>query len=217
MAKINWRYAFGEILIVIIGITIAFSLNNWAENSKEKSQREQYLVNLKNDIETDRQRLEEIVAALERKIETSGRVLSTLGTEAQNSQDFVGDVFSIANVESFSAKDITYRTLINSGDLKLIDDFELKAAIETHYSNYTIMMKDFERQENIHKEYLGDYFINHTNFDDFRNGIFGFKDERLLKNIVQSMQGSFRIKLEATKKGIESCDSKIAILSEHIN
>ncbi len=32
--KINWTYALGEIIIVIIGITIAFALNNWAENAK---------------------------------------------------------------------------------------------------------------------------------------------------------------------------------------
>lgn len=36
LRNINWRYAFGEIIIVIIGISIAFALNNWAANTKEK-------------------------------------------------------------------------------------------------------------------------------------------------------------------------------------
>ena len=35
MKKINWRYAIGELLIVIIGISVAFALNNWSASLKE--------------------------------------------------------------------------------------------------------------------------------------------------------------------------------------
>ena len=34
MKKIDWQYTFGEILIVIIGISIAFSLNKCSENQQ---------------------------------------------------------------------------------------------------------------------------------------------------------------------------------------
>ncbi len=44
------RYALGEILIVIVGITIAFSLNKCSENKKDEAIRVQYLQNIKNDI-----------------------------------------------------------------------------------------------------------------------------------------------------------------------
>lgn len=42
----------------------------------------------------------------------------------------VGKIFEIVNLIDFTPKDNTYQTLINSGDLKLIDNFELKTAIE---------------------------------------------------------------------------------------
>ncbi|GAB1858813.1 hypothetical protein MHTCC0001_36570 [Flavobacteriaceae bacterium MHTCC 0001] len=45
-----------------------------------------------------------------------------------------------------------------------------------------------------------------------RTGAFGFNNEALLKNILQSMNGSFVIKKNATKRGIKSCDSLLAIL-----
>jgi hypothetical protein len=212
MKSINWKYTLGEILIVIIGITIAFSMNKCAETSKDKAQKHQYLINLRNDVQADKTRLEEIVVELERKIETSGKILPILNTESTEKMQIIGDIFSVAGISNFSPKDITYQTLINSGDLKLIDDFELKTAIEAHYSNYTIMMKDYERQENIHKQHLGNYFIHNVDYDSFRKGIFGFEDEKLLKNIIQSMNGSFGFKLDATKKGIESCDMLLAKL-----
>ena len=76
------------------------------------------------------------------------------------------------------------------------------------------MLKDYERQENIHKEYLGSYFIHNVDYDAFKQGKFGFQDEKLLKNIIQSMSGSFQFKMNATKKGIASCDSLIQILNK---
>lgn len=212
MKKINWNYAFGEILIVIIGISIAFSMNKCAENSKQEAQKNQYLVNIKDDLEADKARLQEIVGELETKLKASKKVLPILNTDSENKMSIIQDIFSVATISNFSPKDITYQTLINSGDFKLIDDFELKKAIEAHYSNYKIMMKDYDRQEIIHKEYLGNYFIHNVDYDDFRKGKFGFKDEKLLKNIIQSMGGSFSIKLKATQNGIESCDKLLAIL-----
>ncbi|PKA82482.1 hypothetical protein ATE92_0612 [Ulvibacter sp. MAR_2010_11] len=78
-------------------------------------------------------------------------------------------------------------------------------------------MKDYERQEIIHKEYLGNYFIHNVDYDAMRSGQFGFRDEKLLKNIIQSMHGAFQLKLNATKKGIESCDSLLAVLTMAID
>ena len=216
--KINWRYTLGEILIVIIGITIAFSLNNWSERSKEKAQREQYLINLKNDIEADKAALEKNYAEIETKMIAAQKVLPVLGSnDTAAKMGAIQDIFAVVVISNFSAKDITYNTLINSGDLKLIKDFELKTAIESHYSEYELMMKAYERQENIQKEYLGPYFIEHIDYDAFRRGEFGFEEERLLKNIIRSMEGSFRIKKTAIEKGIASCDALISNLSEHLD
>jgi hypothetical protein len=216
MKKLNWKYALGEIFIVIIGITIAFSMNKCANQAQNDAQKQHYLINLKNDVQADKERLQEIVVELDRKIETASRILPILNSEQDNKMAIISDIFSISTISNFSAKDITYQTLINSGDLKLIDDFELKTAIELHYSNYKVMMKDYERQENIHKQYLGNYFIHNVDYDAFKKGVFGFEDEKLLKNIVQSMNGSFGIKRIATNTGIESCDQLILALSEAI-
>jgi hypothetical protein len=214
MHSINWKYALGEILIVIIGITVAFSMNKCAENSKQKEERQQYLVNIKNDLETDKERLKEIIADLNSMIDTAERILPILNSESKEKMTIVRDLFTISNISNFTPQDNTYHTLINSGDLKLITDFDLKTAIEAHYSVYEQMAEAYKRQENIHKEYLGDYFIHHINYDEFQKGVFGFKDEKLLKNIVQSMTGSRRIKLTATQKGIESCDRLLEKLNK---
>ena len=214
MKSINWKYAFGEILIVIVGISIAFSMNKCANDSKNEKQKQQYLSNLKNDVLSNKIQLEKNYQEIETKFNTANEILPIINTDNPAKMGIIRDIFSIATITNFESNDITYQTLINSGDLKLIDNFELKTAIEEHYSYYDVMLKDYERQENIHKEYLGSYFIHNVDYDAFKQGKFGFQDEKLLKNIIQSMSGSFQFKMNATKKGIASCDSLIRILNK---
>ena len=216
MKKLNWKYAFGEILIVIIGISIAFSMNKCADDSKNEAQKNQYLTSLKNDIEADKSLLESNVLEISEKIDLSREIIDLLNKDMPQKMGAMRRLFNIATPANFDAKDVTYATLVNSGDFKLIDNFELKTAIEGHYSDYKIMLKSYLRQENIHKEHLGSYLINNADYDAFAKGAFGFDNVKLLKNIVQSMRGSFKLKIEATEKGIKSCDRLIKIINKSL-
>ena len=44
-----FRYAIGEIILVVIGILIALSINNWNENRKTSNTQEKYLLLLKKE------------------------------------------------------------------------------------------------------------------------------------------------------------------------
>ena len=214
MKKINWQYTIGEILIVIIGITIAFSLNKCSENSKAQTLKLQYLSNIKSDVEADKAILEENLESIKKKISLTSEIIPKLNTNAPDKMSVVSNVFSIVSLTNFNPNDNTYQTLINSGDLKLIDDFEIKTAIEKHYSNYETMGQDYTRLENIRKEYVGNYFIYNIDYDAFGKGKFGFEDEKLLKNIILSMRGAFDLKLKATQNGIDSCNKLLEVLDK---
>ncbi len=215
MKKINWQYTFGEILIVIIGITIAFSLNKCAEVKSNDELKDQYLRNMKLDIESDRQTLDANMKSIGEKLHTLEVVMPLINTNNPEKFKSINKVFSVFNLIAFYPKDITYQTMINSGDYKLINDFEMKSAIETHYSSYKSIFKDYERQEIIHRDYLGAYLMNNVDYDAMRRGEFGFKDEKLFKNILQSIMGSLIIKKNATERGIKSCDSLLVIFKHY--
>ena len=187
-------------------------MNKCSENANNKAQKEQYFTNLKRDIEEDKKQLEANLEQITQKITLCTELLPIINSNAENKAARLQNIFSVAYITNFTPKDFTYQTLINSGDLKLIDDFELKTAIEKHYSGYKDVLKAYERQELINKDYLGNYFIYHTDYDLVQEGKAPFTDEKLLKNIMQSVRGSFMLKKRATETGIRSCDSILKLL-----
>ena len=46
-------YAFGEVLLVVVGILIALQINNWNEDRKEKNQLQSILKNVASDLRQD--------------------------------------------------------------------------------------------------------------------------------------------------------------------
>ncbi len=48
-----FKYALGEIILVVIGILIALSINNLNENRKQKERQKQYLIALISELKTD--------------------------------------------------------------------------------------------------------------------------------------------------------------------
>ena len=52
------KYAIGEIVLVVIGILIALSINNWNENKKKKDTVKVYLQNFVEDLKDDRKNME---------------------------------------------------------------------------------------------------------------------------------------------------------------
>ncbi len=217
MKKINWQYAFGEILIVIIGITIAFSMNRCAENQKDSTLKQTYLENLKSDIEADRQNLETNVTQLTDFAKVADEVVPHLNSDSDQKMRLINNIFKVSNAIEFHPQDVTFNTLINSGDLRLFKDFKLKTSIQRYYS-YDIpqIKRAYDRQDNIHKEYLGDYYIHHANFDLMREGKFPFENEKLLKSIIQSLSASSKIQLKESEKGVSLCDSLISILNQKL-
>ncbi len=218
MKKINWNYTLGEILIVIIGISIAFSLNKCSERRQDKKLERLYLENLKNDIETDRLNLKQNLIQLTSKKETIFNTFKYFYPNVPKRDSILpSNFFKVVEIIEFSPKSVTHQTLMNSGDLKLITNFDLKTAIQEHYRNYSSLEQDYDRMVNISTKYIADYFIYNMDMDTYRRGGKAFTDERLLKSIMQSMFGAVDLKIKSTEKSLQSCETILTKLNKEIN
>jgi len=199
--KINWRYTIGEILIVIIGITIAFSLNNWKQNRNQKSEKKQYLESLKQDIEQEILVLENNQKKTQEKIALIKQLRIELKEEGHDKMMLLKKFFDIPIPIDFTPNNTTYQTLIHSGDMKLIEDFQLRMTIAEHYTSHQEILKHYERIEKINEKYIADFYMYKINPKEIADGSMSFLYTPLLTNIINSMAGAYTILL----KGNETC------------
>jgi len=69
------RYAIGEIVLVVVGILIALSINNWNEENKNKKTEHTLYYEIFNDLEKDEIKLEGLRVFYKNRIEHAGWLL----------------------------------------------------------------------------------------------------------------------------------------------
>ncbi len=215
--KINWKYALGEILIVIIGISIAFALNKWSESRKKKNDKRQYLASLLADVKSESAGLAEDTLAFNAKLGTVSTLLSTLRMGSERLDTLRNRFFSLPQVISFEANDITYRTMVGSGNANLLANFELIKDLEEHYSNHKQIEMAYDRQNAISENYFGPLLIYKMDYSKLARGDYSILQERETQNIIQSLNGTYYIALSAAKEGIRDCENLSASLEEELD
>ena len=118
------KYAIGEIVIVLVGILIALSINNWNENRKKDSLKSSYIQLLKTDLKADLILLEKEIKSMEIDISKMNSYSSRLSSPLAN----IDTIIKIARFEflgSFNAALSLNRNTINSlmstGNIELFE------------------------------------------------------------------------------------------------
>lgn len=214
--KIQWRTHFIELLVVIIGISIAFALEGWSDQRKNSQLEVNYLESLKTDLLQDR-------ADMQGVLDSSDVILRNIEETFQflfSNQDIT--VFKRHHVTSsytapyFYPKNGTYISLVNSGNLNLIKDFEIKSALANLYD---VQYEEVGRVDGVIKNLVDNmiypYIIENVRFSAMRDGV----DEvsSLKTNKAINLLGSYRNFLVTRKSRYQSVSDQRGALIEKIN
>jgi len=71
-----FKYAVGEIILVVIGILIALQINNWNESKKERAQEQELLTQLHSEFTSNLEQLDQKNDLRNQMISASLRLLS---------------------------------------------------------------------------------------------------------------------------------------------
>lgn len=213
MKKINWLDHFANLLVVILGISIAFYLESYKEESNNLKQEVKYLESLISDMNADIKALDTLQVINEAMLQS----LATL-SRASVGQPYGGDsvlvnsTFRIQYNPPFSPQKTTYESLKASGKMDLIGEFELRNKVVELYEQYYRGAADWDNAINEHvRDFVKPFYIHHVRFtgpgkldpsflseDAFRNMIFSYRSIFVSKNEFYS-QVSQRISLVQEK------------------
>lgn len=123
-----FKYAIGEIVLVVIGILIALSINNWNEQQKQKKQETIYLHNLKDDLSDQIRALETYIDFENIIIEDTDIIIKhyELNNGFNNMDSIFPKLNDLAVRWTFNNLNVTLLEMINSGQINLISNPKLK-------------------------------------------------------------------------------------------
>jgi hypothetical protein len=145
-------YAIGEIVLVVLGILIALQINNWNEERKEQNTEKDLLQSLHRDFSESKKAFRHLIVPLERQDQTMSLLLAQCGPQEKSFSRFETDslISKMDAQPSFEPTNGTINTIINSGQLKLIQNQELRDLL----SNWHALIEDLRNNEKELREFM---------------------------------------------------------------
>ncbi len=123
------RYAIGEIVLVVIGILIALSINNWNEGRKEKKELGNYLIQMTDELVLDTLFYSNYIEENKERI----RILTSASQGNYSEIDIESLPKTITLISTDKNFGITYESLKTQGMFDQIDNIKLKNEIAFYY------------------------------------------------------------------------------------
>jgi hypothetical protein len=133
------KYAIGEIVLVVIGILIALSINNWNQVRLERMEEVNAVSRFLADIQVDLDLFDMRIKALKAKEESLLRVKKTFSNGLSSDlKSFFNDIIIGADFgwNQGIAQHSAYDDLLGSGKLGIIKNSFIRFNISNYYLNY---------------------------------------------------------------------------------
>ena len=211
-------YAIGEIILVVIGILIALSINNWNEEKKDTDFENEMLAQIQENLANDKKALKKIKIIFNNAISSSNKILELKRSE-ENLDSLKYWLADIIQFERFQPITNSYETLKSKG-LDKVSNKKLRMLLGAYYDdeiNHVIKsVGDVEYSFNndwipVMKEIIVDFkFQNYVIVSDPNI----FSQPSTARNILTLNKDNYRGGLNRVISGINSIDKLENILEK---
>lgn len=155
-----FKYAIGEIVLVVIGILIALNINNWNESRKRENLKQRLYVELYESIKSDTVNYNEDLNRL-KSVKINTEILKEkIKFDAPYSSDLDSSLAKIGLIRSIEA-DYTILTRISDVGFEIMDDVDLKNEVIHYYEDSKNFVKYVTRSKDLLEKIYPKYFTKH--------------------------------------------------------
>ncbi|MCH7805592.1 MAG: hypothetical protein IH995_00410 [Proteobacteria bacterium] len=137
LRKQSWLTVVLELVVVVVGIFLGLQVDSWNDARKDRVLEQQYVASLKADFQADIEELDEAIALAKSRALLDRLIISTIdkGRVEGDPNEFIWAVYSsfLLNYPSYTRA--TINDLLSTGNLQLLQDSNLKAAVAEYYTD----------------------------------------------------------------------------------
>ena len=161
-----FKYAIGEVILVVIGILIALSINNWNENRKDAQLEKYYLIRLISDLEADITEIDTTFKYASEYIVIGNNILKKLGQNYESdlskstnkeavkftmdalnnykinitTKNFGSSLGKLFDERIVDMNNFTYSELVSTGNFEVIDNKKLRQNLTNYYLSFSAVL-----------------------------------------------------------------------------
>jgi hypothetical protein len=158
------KYAIGEIILVIIGILIALSINNWNEHRKLKIEEHNSLIDLRTEIVSNIEALTKTIVSHQKSYDGAKKLKDLFNDRAafDNMPDsiFHSNYFQMVNNATFDPKLGILKSLISSGKINTLSNKELLYSISSLEDEIKDALEDQVKIDEQMPDYIRSIHVN---------------------------------------------------------
>ncbi|MDA0194801.1 MAG: DUF6090 family protein [Bacteroidetes bacterium] len=225
--KLKWPEYLLEIMVITIGILLAFGLNNWNENRKQSKNDIDFLISLKAELSTDTAALSVRKSRLMRINDETSRTLNLFDSaDAISDSEYVTISLALGNLSILTPSPKNERFDFRSnGTLNRISkqlNQKFLVFLERLEHDYVIFQKLGEELEKISTQYIHpkvDFDFMEGNLTN-RRADFQFdniKNDRLVKNALHRSFLYRKGEINSIEQQIQQIEEILSIIEEHLS
>ena len=178
-------YAIGEIFLVVVGILIALSINNWNNNKILRRTELKVYENVKNQINEDRLLLNGVIDYNKKYYEQYNFAIQIIERNDRSNIDTLVQIApNIYKYSDFNRSGNIFQNLVNSGDLKILKNSNIIDRLQGLEELYIYINRLEENHFKVILELGGTNLIDNINFSTGQiekpDEIYSFKFQNLL-------------------------------------
>jgi len=213
----KWVEYLAELLVVIVGITMAFGIENYAANRKEKAEELLHLKGIANDLRTDLNALNEYRDYNQNTLDFVIR-FNQLVRENETQNDSMNWLLMRTGwISNHDPRDISYQSLRSSGGLDKITNFKLRNEVVYHYEQKTSQLRFLnEMHMNSLNKNISPALLKYADFTSGEGVAPSFFEGRENRNTFAGLEGLLKNKIKEyaeaatyTQEMLESINAEI--------
>ena len=142
LSRQDWQSVVVEIMVVVVGILFALQVDTWNESRKDRNVEQIYLQRLSADLQGDIDGFKNLRRIFQEKFEFIEEIKSGFTPEhiEHDARSWLERLRYSLYVSLPSVRSATFDELAGSGQLAIIQNLTLRAALAEYYAEYSLML-----------------------------------------------------------------------------